>query len=86
MDKEEIERILSCEKCGLTECIGCEITYTDKKKIADYIQELEEREKEIKRRIRDTIDFAETGDGKKYYEREIKCLKNVLKLYDEKEG
>lgn len=39
--KEEIEKLLSCNNCDLKEYIGCEITYTDREKIKDYIEQVE---------------------------------------------
>ncbi len=45
-EKKKIEQLLDCSKCNLKECIGCEITYTDRKKIEEYIKQLET---EIKR-------------------------------------
>ena len=41
MKNKEVEQLLDCSKCKLTECIGCDITYTDRKKIKEYIEELE---------------------------------------------
>lgn len=41
MKNKELEELLDCSKCKLTECIGCDITYTDRKKIKEYIEELE---------------------------------------------
>lgn len=41
MKNKEVEKLLDCSKCKLTECIGCDITYTDRKKIKEYIEELE---------------------------------------------
>ena len=38
---EEIKELLDCRKCKLKECIGCEITYTDRKKIMEYIEGIE---------------------------------------------
>ena len=42
MKNKEVEKLLDCSKCKLTECIGCDITYTDRKKIKEYIEEIEQ--------------------------------------------
>ena len=42
MKNKEVEQLLDCSKCKLTECIGCDITYTDRKKIKEYIEETEQ--------------------------------------------
>ena len=48
LNKEEIEKILSCDKCPTSyACEGCDITYNDKQKIKKYIQELEESNKQL---------------------------------------
>ena len=42
LSKEEIENILNkCDTCKLTECIGCDITYTERNQIREYIEQLE---------------------------------------------
>lgn len=41
MKNKELEELLDCSTCKLKECIGCDITYTDRKKIKEYIEELE---------------------------------------------
>ena len=42
MKNKEVEKLLNCSKCKLKECIGCDITYTDRKKIKEYIEEIEQ--------------------------------------------
>ncbi len=41
MLNKEIENLLSCDNCKLSECVQCEISYTDRKKIREYIEQLE---------------------------------------------
>ena len=41
ISKEEIEKLLSCNDCDFNECRQCEISYTDKKNIIEYIEQLE---------------------------------------------
>lgn len=45
MNKEKIKKILDCDDCKFATCETCEITYTDRKKIKDYIQQLESKVK-----------------------------------------
>ena len=40
MKNKEVEELLACSNCKLKECIGCDITYTDRKKIKEYIEEM----------------------------------------------
>ena len=46
MINEEIEKLLSCNECDFNECRQCEITYTDKKNIREYIEQLENKVRE----------------------------------------
>ena len=41
MKNKEIEKLLSCDNCVLKECIQCEISWTERKKIREYIEQLE---------------------------------------------
>lgn len=41
MKNKEVEQLLDCSDCELKECIACEITWTDRKKIREYIEKLE---------------------------------------------
>lgn len=43
LSKEEIEKLLSCDNCKLKECIGCNITYTERKQIREYIEQIEKQ-------------------------------------------
>ncbi len=47
MLNKEIENLLNCDNCKLKECIGCEISYTDRKKIRQYIEQLENKVKQL---------------------------------------
>ena len=58
MKNKELEQLLDCSKCKLTECIGCDITYTDRKKIKEYIEELEKMV-ELMAKYIDKIDVSE---------------------------
>ena len=58
MKSKEVEKLLDCIKCKLTECIGCDITYTDRKKIKEYIEELEKMV-ELMAKYIDKIDVSE---------------------------
>ena len=42
MLNKEVEKLLDCSNCELKECITCDITYTDRKKIREYIQKVEQ--------------------------------------------
>ena len=42
MKNKEVEKLLDCSNCKLKECITCDITYTDRKKIKEYIEETEQ--------------------------------------------
>lgn len=42
MKNKEVEKLLDCSNCELKECITCDITYTDRKKIREYIEKLEQ--------------------------------------------
>lgn len=55
LSKEEVEKVLDCSKCKLKECIGCEITYTDRKKIKEYIEQLENKFNEFVK-VEQTVD------------------------------
>ena len=50
LNKEEIEKLLDCSNCNLNECIGCEITYTDRKNIIEYITKLKKENRALKKR------------------------------------
>lgn len=41
MLNKEVAKLLNCDNCRLKECIQCEISYSDKKLIREYIEELE---------------------------------------------
>lgn len=47
MQNKEIEELLSCDNCKLNECISCEITWNDRKKMREYINQLENKVKEL---------------------------------------
>lgn len=47
MQNKEIKKLLNCDSCGLKECIQCEISYTDRKKMREYIDQLENKVKEL---------------------------------------
>ena len=47
MQKKEIEKLLSCDTCLFHACEGCETTWTDRKKIREYIDQLENKVKEL---------------------------------------
>jgi len=61
-DKEQIEKLLDCSDCGLKECITCEITYTDKKNIKEYIKQLEADSYETNNIINQYIEEIEKKD------------------------
>ena len=42
MKNKEVEKLLDCSNCELKECITCDITYTDRKKIREYIEKLKQ--------------------------------------------
>ncbi len=47
MQNKEIEKLLDCDNCPTSyACEGCEITWTDRKKIREYIDNLEGKEVE----------------------------------------
>ncbi len=48
MQNKEIENLLSCDNCKLKECISCEISYIDRKKIREYIEQLETENTKLK--------------------------------------
>lgn len=80
LSKEEIEGILNkCGNCKLTECIGCDTTYTERKQIREYIEKLETDKQELIKKLKIAIDFAKTG--KDIISRtQVTCLENVLKI------
>lgn len=48
MRNKEIEKLLSCDNCSTSyACETCDITWTDKKKIKEYIEQLENKVKEL---------------------------------------
>lgn len=48
MQNKEVEKLLSCDNCPTSyACEACDITWTDKKKIREYIEKLESRVKEL---------------------------------------
>ena len=47
MQNKEIEKLLSCDNCLFYACEGCETTWTDRKKIREYIDQLENKVKEL---------------------------------------
>lgn len=47
MQNKEIEKLLSCDNCPFHTCEGCEITWTDRKKIKEYIDQQENKVKEL---------------------------------------
>jgi hypothetical protein len=49
MQNKEIEKLLSCDNCLFYACEGCETTWTDRKKIREYIDQLENKVKELKK-------------------------------------
>lgn len=67
MSSKEIEEILykKCNTCNLAECIGCEMTYTERNKIKAYIEQLEkDRQKLIEKLEEDIKQFKEkNADG-----------------------
>lgn len=86
LSKEEIEKLLSCNECDFNECRQCEITYTDKKNIREYIEQLEKSDaskekssmnyynevKELKADKQKLIDKLE------YRKFEIECLSSQI--------
>ena len=58
MKNKELEELLDCSKCKLTEFIGCDITYADRKKIKEYIEETEQMV-ELMAKYIDKIDVSE---------------------------
>lgn len=73
MKNKEIEKLLSCDNCPFHACEGCEITWTDRKKIKEYIDQLENKVKELEK---------ENTDIKEVYIRTAKHLdkKGMLEL------
>ena len=49
MLNKEIDKLLSCSHCKLKECIGYEITWTDRKNIREYIEKLEQENAALKK-------------------------------------
>lgn len=49
MQNKEIEKLLSCDNCPFHACEGCEITWTDRKKIKEHIDKLENKVKELEK-------------------------------------
>ncbi len=50
LDKEEIDKILSCDNCPTSyACEGCDITYNDKQKIKEYINWIEKSNEQLDR-------------------------------------
>ena len=41
MKNKEVEKLLDCSKCNLYYCNTCDITWSDRKLIREYIEKLE---------------------------------------------
>ena len=91
MKNKEVEELLDCSKCKLKECIGCDITYTDRKKIKEYIEKIEKIEKmiDLMAKYINKIDVSENiCEGrtmcdenceeciKQYFERKVRDVKD----------
>ena len=55
-EEERIQKLLSCNECKFATCEQCEISYTDKKLIKEYISE-KDREVEM---LKDIKEIAES--------------------------
>lgn len=75
MQNKEIEKLLSCDNCKLSECIQCEISYTDKKKIREYIEQLENKVTELGKGQQTLIQSRRKWKNRYYKEREKKDKK-----------
>ena len=88
LNKEQIEKLLDCSNCNLKECISCEITYTDRKNIREYIKYLESEvglKNFYKASFDETIETAtRTAEKKNALELENKKLKSEKQKLIEK--
>ena len=86
MKNKEVEQLLDCSKCKLTECIGCDITYTDRKKIKEYIEETEQMV-ELMAKYINKIDVSEDiCEGRTMCDEDCeKCIKQYFAGLVEKE-
>ena len=55
-EEERIQKLLSCNECKFATCEQCEISYTDKKLIKEYISK---KEKEVEM-LKDIKEIAES--------------------------
>ncbi len=77
MLNKEIENLLSCDSCKLKECISCEIIYTDRKKIREYIEQLEQKANKydsLVKKIEDKIEDLGISDVDIYLQCELQEL------------
>lgn len=80
MESKEIENILNkCDTCKLQECINCKMSYTERQKIKEYVEELETREQKLIKKLEFAINFGKTGTDV-VTKIKIECLENVLKI------
>lgn len=67
LSKEEMHKVLNkCDNCNLKECINCEMSYTVRQMIREYIEQLEtDKQKLIEKLEKDVINITKTlQDGK----------------------
>lgn len=67
MLNKEIEKLLDCNNCKFATCEQCEISYTDKKKIREYIEQLEKENKDLKKRQNSLMLSKEETENMKAY-------------------
>lgn len=93
MQNKEIEKLLSCDNCLFYACEGCEITWTDKKKIREYIEQLEnkikeetERNKKLIKKLEEDIENSDKGLDtnilliKEYYKNKKEYAEEILSI------
>lgn len=84
MSNKEIKKLLSCNSCRISyACEGCEITWTDKKKIKEYIDQLENKVKELGKGQHTLMQSRRKWKNKYYKERRKRkeADKSVWQIY-----
>ena len=69
-EEERIQKLLSCKECKFATCEQCEISYTDKKLIKEYISEKDKIIDLMSEQLTTPIHSKEWV--KEYYERKAK--------------
>lgn len=79
MLNKEIENLLSCNNCKLSECVQCEISYTERNQIREYIEQLEtEKQNLIDKLEKDIVNITKTLQDGKHWDDYSRCR---LKAY-----